>query len=166
MGLDFILEHHEYRYLLTEQEKLFYFSQQCGIEPEVLPARSFRANGALTTRYFPDSFPQFLDPGNSAGASFVYIDDEQLSVGTLRAYIDQYRGLFQALAHAGLVFMTRYHWRFEATRKILQQHRDLNLNFTSCVLEHDYDLFGTLRARDGSSRATCAAIPSLEESKA
>jgi hypothetical protein len=165
MGLDFILEHHEHRYLLTEQEKVFYFSQQCGIEPQVLPARSIRANGTLMTRYFPDGFPQFLDPGNPAGASFVYIEDEQLSVGTLRSYIGQYRGLFQALRHAGLVFVTRHHWRFEAARNILQQHCDLNLNFTSCVLEHDYDLFGTLCARDGSSRATSVVVASLQEIK-
>src|ERR1700692_4373472 len=165
MGLDFILEYHEYRYFVTEQEKLFYFSQQCGIELEVLPARSIRANGALTTRYFPDGFPQFLDTGNPAGASFVYIDDEQLSVGTLRSYIDQYRALFQALRLAGLVFVTRHHWRFEAARNILQQRSDLNLNFTSCVLEHDYDLFGTLRARDGSRRATSVVVASLQEIK-
>ena len=53
MGLDFILEHSEHAYLMTQEEKLSYFFEQRGIDPQALPARFFRSNGTVTTRYFP-----------------------------------------------------------------------------------------------------------------
>ena len=54
MALDFILEHSTHRYLETQQDKLSYFFEQRGMDAEALPARFFRSNGKLTTRYFPD----------------------------------------------------------------------------------------------------------------
>ena len=57
MGLDFILEHSEYQYLMTQEERLSYFFEQRGIGAEALPARFYRSTGKLTTRYFPDGFP-------------------------------------------------------------------------------------------------------------
>jgi hypothetical protein len=60
-GLDFILEHPDHRYLTTQEDKLSYFFEQRGVDPQMLPSRFFRSNGTVTTRYFPDGFPQFLD---------------------------------------------------------------------------------------------------------
>jgi hypothetical protein len=227
MGLDFILEHSEYQYLMTQEERLPYFFEKRGIEAQALPARFFRSNGKLTTRYFPDGFPQFVDVGYASTVSFVYIDDAQLSADAFRSYLRNYRNLFQALGALDLIFLTTSSDRFLIAQKALARfwtgarenalpaidlnrvlthfpHRlllekratgNLNIaqmnalaedihdlsgphfdhlynvwkqsgaeglraeraaqeetasppqiNFTSCVIEYDYDLFGTLNA--------------------
>ena len=107
MALDFILEHPEHHYLATQQEKLSYFLEQRGIDDQtLLPARCFRSNGTLTTRYFPDGFPQFFDGCNPPTISFGYVDDAQLSMDAFRSYLARYRHLFQALGAVNLVFVT------------------------------------------------------------
>ena len=121
MGLDFILEHPEHQYLVTQQEKLSYCFEQRGIDPQALPARFFRANGTLTTRYFPDEFPLFVYRGNLNTVSFVYIDDPQLSVEAFCSCIRHYHRLFQALGLVGLVFVTSHQCRFEIARKAVEQ---------------------------------------------
>ena len=227
MALDFILEHPLHRYLATHQDKLSYFFEQRGIDAESLPARFFRSNGKLTTRYFPDGFPQFVHGGNPPAVSFIYIDDVQLSANAFRTYLRNYRKLFWALGAMDLVFLTASPDRFVIGQKVLARFLasvresvtppiDLNrllahfphrlllenretkilngpqmkalavdihdfsgpyfdhlydlwkhsgeeglreeyaaqqeaskppeINLTSCVLEHDYDLFGTLHA--------------------
>jgi hypothetical protein len=119
MALDFILEHSEYRYLMTQQERLSYFFEQRGIDAEALPARFFRSNGKLTTRYFPDGFPQFVDVSNASAVSLVYIDDAQLSADAFRSYLRNYRNLFQALGVLDLVFLTTSSDRFLIAQKAL-----------------------------------------------
>lgn len=121
MGLDFILEHPEYQYLVTQQEKLSYFFEQRGIDPKALPARLFRSNGTLTTHCFPDEFPLFVYRGNLNTVSFVYIDDPQLSVAAFCSYIRHSHRLFQALGLVGLVFVTSHQYRFEIARKAVEQ---------------------------------------------
>lgn len=227
MALDFILEHEDHRYLVTQQERLSYFFDQCGIDAEALPARLFRSNGTVTTRYFPDGFPQFLGDQNPSGISFVYVDDAQLSTDAFRAYLRNYQSLFQSLRALNLLFLTtsldrsrlaertlarfcarirqdalsmvdlnrllahfphRLLWENKATRTLntaqmqtlaedihtlcgpqidhlyavwkesgaeglraecVAEHEASSppqINLTSHVLEHDYDLFGTLHA--------------------
>lgn len=119
MGLDFILEHPEHRYLATQEEKLSYFFEQRSIDPQALPSRFFRSNGIVTTRYFPDGFPQFLDDAIPAGVSFVYIDDAQLSADAFRSYLRNYQNLFEALGAAELVFVTTSPDRFAVAQKAL-----------------------------------------------
>jgi len=119
MALDFILEHPAYRYLVSQREKLGYFFDQRGIDALALPARLFRSNGILTTRYFPDSFPQFLDGGNPASVSFVYVDDTQLSADAFRSYLRNYRSAFEALGALDLVFVTTSPDRFVIAQKAL-----------------------------------------------
>ena len=227
MALDFILEHPLHRYLETQEDKLSYFFEQRGVDVEALPARLFRSNGNLTTRYFPDGFPQFVDGGNPPAISFVYVDDAQLNSNAFRSYLRNYQRLFWALGALNLVFLTASPNRFVIGQKVIARFSasmresvtpriDLNrllahfphrlllekretrvlngpqmnalavdihdlsgpyfehlyglwkqsgeeglreeyaaqqeaskppeINLTSCVLEHDYDLFGTLHA--------------------
>jgi hypothetical protein len=84
IGLDFILDHPEHRYLMTQQERLSYFFEQRGVDAQALPARFFRSNGTVTTRYCPDGFPQFVDNANPPAVSFAYVDDAQLGAGAFR----------------------------------------------------------------------------------
>jgi len=227
MGLDFILDHPGHRYLMTQQEKVRYFFEQRRIDAQALPSRFFRSNGTVTTRYFPDGFPQFVASADQAALSFVYVDDAQVSADAFRSYLQNYRNLFEALGAAGLVFLTTSPDRFGVGQKALArfwkrtfeaaapavdlnrllthfphrlmfEKRDMrtlntarmnqlsedihtlcgpyfdhlyevwkesgaeglraeceaqeeasrppNINLTSCVLEYDYDLFGTLHA--------------------
>ena len=117
MGLDFIIEHPEYRYLATQQEKLSYFFEQRGIDAQALPARLFRSNGTVTTRYFPDGFPQFVNGGNPPVVSFVYIDDAQLSAEAFRSYLRNHRKVFESLGAVDLVFVTTTPDRFVIAQK-------------------------------------------------
>jgi hypothetical protein len=119
MALDFILEHPTYRYLATQQEKLAYFFVQRGIDAEALPARFFRSSGKLTTRYFPDGFPQFMGDSGSSVLSFVYVDDVLLSADAFRSYLRNYRALIQALRSMELVFLTTSPERFVIAQKVL-----------------------------------------------
>jgi hypothetical protein len=119
MGLDFILEHPDYQYLTTQEDKLSYFLEQRGLGPQVLPARLFRSNGSVTTRYFPDGFSQFLADGNSTVVSFVYVDDAQLSADAFRSYLRNYRNLFKSLGAANLVFVTTSQHRFRVGQQAL-----------------------------------------------
>jgi hypothetical protein len=121
MGLDFVLEHPDYQYLVTQQEKLSYFFEQRGIDAEALPARVFRSNGKLTKRYFPDGFPQFIDGENPPAVSFVYVDDAQLSADAFRSYLRNYRKLFGALGALDLVFLTTSPDRFVIGQKVLER---------------------------------------------
>jgi hypothetical protein len=119
MALDFILEHPNHRYLTTQQEKLSYFFEQRGIDPQTLPSRFFRSNGTVTTRYFPDGFPQFVDAAAPPAMSFVYVDDAQLSAEAFRSYLRNYHSLFEALGAAGIVFVTTSADRFLVAQKAL-----------------------------------------------
>jgi hypothetical protein len=119
MGLDFILEHPEHRYLMTQQERLSYFFAQRGVDAQVLPARFFRSNGTVTTRYFPDGFPQFVDNANPPAVSFVYVDDAQLGADAFRSYLRNYQNLFEALSAVALVFLTTSMDRFVIGQKAL-----------------------------------------------
>ncbi len=122
MGLDFILEHPHHHYLATQQEKLSYFLEERGIGDEtMLPARCFRSNGTLTTRYFPDGFPQFVDEGDSRIISFVYIDDTQFSIDAFRSYFSKYQPLFQALGTLNLVFVTISEDRFAVGQRAFRR---------------------------------------------
>ena len=75
MALDYVLEHPDHQYLVTPNEKLSYFFEERKIDPGAFPARIFRSNNFLTTRYFADGFPQFLNERDRHVVSFVYVDD-------------------------------------------------------------------------------------------
>ncbi len=119
MGLDFILEHPEHRYLGTQPEKLAYFFEQRGIDAQALPARFFRSNGTVTTRYFPDGFPQFVASTNPPSVSFVYVDDAQLTTDAFRSYLRNYQKLLEALGTVDVVFLTTSANRFLIGQKAL-----------------------------------------------
>jgi hypothetical protein len=121
MGLDFILEHPDRQYLISQEDKLSYFLGQHGLDPRVLPARVIRSNGSVTTRYFPDGFPQFLADGQSTVVSFAYVDDAQLSADPFRSYLRNYRNLFKSLGAANLVFVTTSQHRFWVGQQALSR---------------------------------------------
>ncbi len=118
MGLDFILDHPEYSFLMTPEDKLSHLLQDCGIDPQTLPTRSFRSGGAVTAKYFPDGFPQFIRAGDTH-ASFVYVDDPQLSADSFRSYLRNYSRLFEVLGSVHLIFLTLFAERFKIGQRVL-----------------------------------------------
>jgi hypothetical protein len=77
--LDFVLAHHDYRYLETETEKLDYFCRKLSIDRALLPAKRYK--GAIrektTDRYFVDKFPLFFAPESSSTppvVTFSFVD--------------------------------------------------------------------------------------------
>jgi hypothetical protein len=123
MALDFVLEHGEHQYLVSQQEKLSYFLEQRGIDAEALPARRFNSSETLTTRYFPDGFPQFLRSDRPLAISFVYIDDAQLTSNAFRSFLRNYRSLFERLGSLDLVFVTTAAERIAIAQKTLARFR-------------------------------------------
>lgn len=128
MGLDFILEHPEHRYLTTQEDKLSYFFEQRRVDPQILPSRFFRSNGTVSTRYFPDGFPQFLNGVTQPAVSFAYIDDSQLTADAFRSYSRNYQKLFEALGAADLIFVTTSPERFVVALKTLTRFRNRALD--------------------------------------
>jgi hypothetical protein len=124
MGLDFVLQHPEHRFLATEQDKLRYFFEERKTEADLLPSRAFCIKGAYLTRHFVDGFPLFLGSGESGTPSFCYIDDGQFTNAAFRSYLRQYHRLFQALATVSLWFVTPDQHRFEVARKALRRFCD------------------------------------------
>ena len=121
MGLDFILDNREHCFLATQQEKLSYFTEQRSIDLGVLPARSYRSNQAVTTHYFPESFPLFLNRENAEPVSFVYVDDTQLSGDAFKSFLQSYRELFQVLKSLNLIFLTQLPARFAIAERALER---------------------------------------------
>jgi len=121
MTLDYVLEHPENQYLVTQQEKLSYFSEERRIDPEAFPARTFRSNDVFTTRYFSDGLPQFLSNGRSS-PSFVYVDDNQLtSAAPFGSYLETYFPLFRALRAVEIIFLPTSAGRFTIAQKTLER---------------------------------------------
>jgi hypothetical protein len=123
MGLDFILDHPEYRFLMTQQQRLEYFFEERCIDAEALPARLFNSSGTVTTRYFPEGFPQFVGGGSSSPISFVYIDDSQLTADAFRSYLHNYQSLFERLGNLALIFVTASSARGVIAEKTLARFR-------------------------------------------
>jgi hypothetical protein len=123
MGLDFILEHPDYQFLLSERQRLEHFLDRRGIDVGMLPARLFRSHGTVTARFFPDGFAQFLPSDASQAMSFVYVDDTQLSLDAFSAYLRNYRRLFEQLRAIDLVFLTTAGSRFSVAQKALERFR-------------------------------------------
>jgi hypothetical protein len=123
MGLDLVLEHPEYQFLSTEQQRLEYFCERRGIDAQALPARLYRSHGTLTTRYFPDGFPQFLRADNPLAVSFVYLEDGQLTADAFRAYLRHYKSLFERLGKLDLLQLTTVPARFTLAQGVLARFR-------------------------------------------
>jgi hypothetical protein len=123
MGLDLVLEHQEYQFLSTEQQRLEYFFERRRIDAEALPARLYSSNGTLTTRYFPDGFPQFVRDDNPLAVSFVYVDDAQLTADAFRAYLRNYKSLFERLGELDLLLLTTVATRFTIAQDVLARFR-------------------------------------------
>lgn len=135
MALDFVLEHPESQFLATTEDKLHCLVDTCQVESGVLPTRVFCVRGVSVVRYFADGFPMFLTGGASPVPSFTFIDDDQVTTGSLRSYLFNYQRLFQTLGSVNLLFVTRHQKRFDSAARTLQRFRDSLVELAEPVIE-------------------------------
>jgi hypothetical protein len=113
MGLDFVLDHPQYEYLATEQEKLDYFLGMVKIAPEILPTRwyeSTRGHGA-TAKHFVDKYPMFLSvpPGGATSVvHFSYVDEGMQTTDGFATYLSQYSRLLSRLSDYRVIYVAQH----------------------------------------------------------
>ncbi len=121
MGLDFVLEHPGSPFLLTEQEKVSYFTATLGIESTELPVKEFRSPGAAdsTSRFFIDRYPIWVpvNAGDTSAVSFTFIDEGIVTSSRFETYLHQYERLFARLACFEVVYVAAWDQPFAAAQK-------------------------------------------------
>jgi hypothetical protein len=124
MGLDFVLGHSGRTYLMTEQEKVNYFTNMLGIDSADLPVKTFRSPGAedSTSRFFIDKYPIFLpaDGGAAPQVSFTFIDEGAATSSRFESYLHQYERLFARLASFEVVYVAAWESPFLTAEKAFQ----------------------------------------------
>jgi hypothetical protein len=123
--LDFVLEHTDYRYLETEDEKVAYFCKELGIPKGNLPLK--RYVGAIreqsTDRYFVDKFPMFFSSESSTASvvNFSFVDPGLLSIASFDTHLLAYGNLFSAIPEFQFVYIGTHSTHFEAARRLFEQ---------------------------------------------
>ena len=124
MSLDFVLDYPAHTYLMTEQDKVSYFTRTLGIDTAELPVKSFRSPGIAdsTSRFFIDKYPIFLpaNAGEAAGVSFTFIDEGIVTTSRFETYLHQYERLFTRLARLELVYVAAWDSPFLGAAKAFQ----------------------------------------------
>jgi|SRR5579872_73552 len=131
MGLDFVLAHRDHPYLVTEQEKLDYFTAALKIPVSYLPAKLYRSASAgnATARYFVDKYPiflaEFLASGTASGASplvsFCFVDEGLTTLSKFETYLAQYRPLLASLPQFQLVYVAARATHFKSAERAFER---------------------------------------------
>jgi hypothetical protein len=125
IALDFVLKYKDRRFLATENEKVAFFRDVLGIEPDHLPAKRYRAKSsrAITDRYFVDKFPIGLSgdgPVDNPVVEFCYVDEGRHSNSGFQMYIDQYLRLLVRLPMFRLIYIATFPDHFEGAKKLFE----------------------------------------------
>jgi hypothetical protein len=120
--LDFILEHLDYEFLETEQDKVRLFCETLGVPKDALPAKVYEGgpHSRATVRYFVDRFPLFLVPGFSLllpRVTFTYIDSGSASIASFGVHLAAYHGLFRHLSAFRFVYVAPRPFAFARAEK-------------------------------------------------
>ena len=97
LSLDFVLDHPEWAWLPTEQEKVACF-EQLGIKRDLLPRRGYSGHAKGHVRYFPLRMPVAMGP---EAALFVYIDPGMGTRTELDSWGEAHRRLWEKLRQSG-----------------------------------------------------------------
>jgi hypothetical protein len=128
-ALDYVIDHQEANYLLTEADRIAYFREQHGLkDPDTLPHRRYagrRQNAPAAAVYFPDRFPLGV---TAAGVVFTYIDHPTDSLKPLVTHVSLYRRLFHAL---------RTPWSFVFVSGDARKSRDAERVFRAALTRKD-----------------------------
>ena len=128
-ALDYVIDHQEGDYLLTEADRVSYLREQHGItDLDILPQRRYagrRQNAPAAAVYFPDRFPL---GAASDGVVFTYIDHPTDSLKPLATHVHLYGRLFRAL---------RAPWTFVFVSGDVQKSRDAERVFRTALARAD-----------------------------
>jgi hypothetical protein len=125
MALDYVLANRLNRYLATEEEKVDYFYRELGVAAGSLPVKTYHAKkrDSTTERYFVDKFPiAIIGESSSAPAvvSFCYIDEGSVATPGFETWLNQYSGLFSALAHFRVVYVSTKDADFAGAKRLFR----------------------------------------------
>jgi hypothetical protein len=133
MGLDFVLAHSAQQFLVTEQEKVDYFTGALNVDVATLPAKLFRSRSreATTTRYFVDKYPIFLPAATSDTSpvvSFCFVDEGLTTASRFETYLHQYSPLFAALPRFHVIYVAAtqapFQWAERTFERFLVRRND------------------------------------------
>ena len=124
-----MIERPDLRWLPAEADKVRYFSA-LGIDPGLLPRRVYTGRGRTTTRYFAWKLPI---AGNSAKATFVYVDCGLDTTQQLGRWCREHEPLWAALHASGLEVHVHAAVR---TRAAEQRNRTFLKNHTTTPAAH------------------------------
>lgn len=107
MCLDFLLGRPDDRFLMTESEKVHYFTNTSKVPQEVLPHMTYRARSDrhFATRYFVEKFPIFAEPAAPSTPVFCFVDEGMAGLSRFETFMNRYAALFAAMPASRLVFV-------------------------------------------------------------
>lgn len=117
MGLDFVLEHPAYAYLMTEHDKLDYI-KGLNIPDGDLPKRWFESprGRKSTPKYFVEKYPLFIAAPDGTACSvvhFTYVDEGQQTTDRFKTFLENYGRLMTALPDYRVVYIAEHDGLFE-----------------------------------------------------
>ena len=124
MGLDFVLEHPDYHYLVTTQEKVTFFQKAFGIELADLPTTTFRSpkSDATTKRFFAEKYPIFIAAQATLApmVSFCFIDEGMVTGARFEGHLNQYSRLLARLPRFEIMYVACREEAFVTAQKVFQ----------------------------------------------
>lgn len=116
MCLDFLLGRPDDRFLMTQPEKVHYFTNTSKVPQEVLPYKTYRARSsrAFATRFFVEKFPIFTEPAAPSTPVFCFVDEGMAGLSRFETFMNRYASLFAALRASRLIFVAENDRHFAA----------------------------------------------------
>jgi hypothetical protein len=166
-ALDFVLAHLQHHYLETEAEKVAFFSKEYKIGTETLPVKQYRARKSadLTSRYFVDRFPMFVNsvlPG--LVVTFSYVDATAVTLDGFGTHLRAYLALFRALPRFEFLYLAPTPRLFERAKSEFAHALYGQRSGSTAVNVLEY--FRLRKAWDSKERVTSAGVVLLKEAQA
>ncbi len=121
MGLDYVLQHPDHRFLPTEAEKLSYFLEERQLPKRVFPTKVYAGKGLNTERFFIDKYP--IGILKSGKVAFCFVDDGAFGGLGFPTWLSQYDALIRALGSgAEVVYISPDKITFEVARQQFSRH--------------------------------------------
>ena len=121
MGLDYVLQHPDHRFLPTEAEKLSYFQTERQLPKSLFPAKIYAGRGLNTERFFIDKYP--IGIRNPGKVVFCFVDDGAFGGLGFPTWLTQYDALIRELGSgAEVVYISPDKFTFEVARRQFGDH--------------------------------------------
>ena len=119
IGLDYVIEHPDFQFLPTEQEKVAFFDG-LNIPRSLFPTRTYTGKQGETDRYFIEKYPVRIDPATRQVA-FCFVDDGTYSELSFDTWLINHTKIIQAIPGAQVIFVSDNPGRFHRAQKTFAQ---------------------------------------------